>query len=186
MSERQFHFRSDEEDPLYLDRDRRDDRPSAVGPLYIERPPAPKRVREKRPFPVLTASIVTFLLAAGAAAIFLEPPAFLRQAVAGIVGDAPAPEPRAEAPTSALDAAEPSPEIARATEAAAEEAARAAEALAPEPEPEPVAAPREQPKAEPPPPAPKPKAAPVKKAAAPKAQQQPKGLDLDALERSLE
>jgi len=196
MSESQFKFRREEEEPLFLDsQDRSDDPVGSPAGLYLDRAdraPTRTRGREGGNFPLIIASVIVFLLAAGVAAFVLEPPAVLRDWVASVTGTAaPREEPPPAPPATEVQAAPPVPTAVEAAAAAAQEAAAAAdapvtpEAAQPAPEPEAKAVePPTKPKAAA---KPKPKATakpkpPVKKLNPPPAK---KSLDLDALERSL-
>jgi hypothetical protein len=198
MSESQFKFRREEEEPLFLDsQDRSDDPVGSPAGLYLDRAdraPTRTRRREGGRFPLIIASVIVFLLAAGIAAFVLEPPALLREWVASVTGRTPNPEPPPPVPAAEVEAAPPVPTPTEAAAAAAaQEAAAAAETPAAEAAALEVAEPPPQPKAVEPPRKPKPKAAAKHKATAkakPPARKitpppPKKSLDLDALERSL-
>jgi hypothetical protein len=205
MSESQFKFRREEEEPLFLDsHSGSDDRVGSPAGLYLDRDldraPVRTRRREGGRFPLILASVIVFLLAAGVAAFVLEPPAVLREWVASVTGAKVTPEapPPAPAPAAEVKAAPPVPTPVDAATAAAAQEAAAAAAETPPLAPEVSAKPAPEPEAKAAEPPPKPKATakhkatakskpavkpkpPVKKIAPPPK----KSLDLDALERSL-
>ena len=198
MRETQFTFRrEEEEEPLFLDSQRDAGGPpgSSAG-LYLDRSPARAPRRRGRRLPLILASVLTFVLAAGAAWLVLEPPPALRGTIATLLGtEDPAPPPRVSTATPkpvATVEAPPPAETGPMAEAAAAASAAAEDAALPEQAPPEAAAPPPAPKVEPKP-EPKPKPAVKKKAEAPPSRKPPakkpaakSSLDLDALERSLE
>ena len=196
MSESQFKFRRADEEPLYLDEETRsDDSLGAPAGLYLDREPTRAPRREGGRFPLIIASVIVFLIAAAVAAFALEPPAALRDWAASVTGRTVAPKPTPPPPVQAAEVPPapvvPTPTEAAATAAAQEAAAAAAETPAAEPAPDVAEAPPEPSAKAEPPAKPKPAAKhkvavkakpPVKKISPPPKK---KGLDLDALERSL-
>src|SRR4029453_6400982 len=87
MSESQFKFRREEEEPLFLDsHSGSDDRVGSPAGLYLETAPVRTRRAGGGRFPLILASVIVFLLAAGVAAFVLEPPAVLLEWVASVTG----------------------------------------------------------------------------------------------------
>lgn len=185
MSETQFSFRPDDEEPLFLDSQPRQPVVAAPpGSLYLDRPPTRQARQGRGRFPLILASAGVFLVAAGGAALLLEPPQAVRDLVARFLPAAPAPVASGESPSAAEVRAPPvDPDMAAAAAAAGEAAAEAtrAEAAPPPPEPEPVPAPKAQAS---PPKTPE-RATPVSRKRPAHGAPKPKSLDLDALERSL-
>jgi hypothetical protein len=215
MNEVEFTFNREVEEPLYLDSTAYDapkrrgaERPgpeAADRPLQLDaRPREPKR--RGGAAPLIIGCVITFVVGAGIGALVLEPPVGLRERLAaltgGTVGAAATPPPAARAAEVAAPTAQPPTEPAPESAAvAAAQAKAAAEAPIPAAPPVAEAPPTVQPAAAPAPRTHSAAQKPHHAAAAPKkhtveAKPKPKpahashaaaksGLDLDALEKSL-
>jgi len=209
MNEVEFTFNREVEEPLYLDSaaydapERHAASDASDRPLQLDaRPREPKR-RSGVAAPLIIGCVITFVLGAGIGALVLDPPAALRDRLAALTGTTAsvhaAPAPAAPAAGVAAAPVQPPVEpVAASAAVVAAQAKAAAEAPIPEAPPSVEAPSPVQPTAEPAPrahpaahkshhaaPAPKkrtveakPKPKPAHAAAKP-------GLDLDALEKSL-